>query len=415
MLLRKQFLLPTVAVALISSGSKVAVADPAAAVVPAAPPATATAFTPSVNLYGFVLPTFLFSSAGVESFSQPNFSAFTAAGNPVFQYAAQRAQSSFQVAQSRFGLLAKTSPETTARLELDFIDFAKATPTTAALPRLRRATVEWRARADILVRLGQDWDLVSPLNPHTFNPVGNYFEAGNIAFQRIQAQVIATEGAWEHGFALGMPSNNNSPSDGALEITMLPTLAGRERYKFSSGEVGASALVSAMREQKSTNARLFAGALNVFSELSFGSSWQLRAEAYVGQNTANIGMLGLAFGNAAHPNVREAGGYVTMRHMATEMVGFFGGVGFARILNPQEMLVSYTNAPTGPTLAGTGPGIERNITLRVGADWRAAPSLQFFTEVAGMATRHHLLPVDSARVSQDRSAVVGQMGAQLTF
>ncbi len=140
--------------------------------------------------YGFLLPTLSVASQGVESFSQPNQSAFTAAANPALLGNHTAARSSFQIAQSRMGFVVRPETKTNGRLEFDFIDFTKATPTTAALPRVRRALIEHSLSDSLTLRMGQDWDLVSPLAPHTYNYVGHYFQSGDIAFMRIQAQLI---------------------------------------------------------------------------------------------------------------------------------------------------------------------------------------------------------------------------------
>ena len=98
------------------------------------------------KFYGFVLPYFSVTSGAVETFSQQNEGAVTAAANPAIAGAnVGSARSTFQVAQSRFGFTVDPTADIQARIEMDFIDFSKASPTTAAVPRLRRATVAWNA------------------------------------------------------------------------------------------------------------------------------------------------------------------------------------------------------------------------------------------------------------------------------
>ena len=75
--------------------------------------------------YGFLIPTLSVATEGVESFSQPNQSAFTAAANPALLANRTAARSSFQVAQSRIGFVVRPEAKTNGRLEFDFIDFTK--------------------------------------------------------------------------------------------------------------------------------------------------------------------------------------------------------------------------------------------------------------------------------------------------
>ncbi len=103
--------------------------------------------------------------------------------------------------------------------------------------------------------------VVSPLAPHTYNYVGHYFQSGDIAFMRIQAQLIARSGDWEHGFALGLPSNNNAASDGLLELGILPTFAVREALKVGAKtKVQLSVLGTELRRTVGGSSRMFAGA-----------------------------------------------------------------------------------------------------------------------------------------------------------
>lgn len=369
---------------------------------------------PKISLYGFVLPTLTYSSSAVESFNQPNASAYTGAGNPALANDPAASRTTFQVAQSRFGLVANPLPNLTGRLEFDFIDFSKASPTTAALPRLRRAVVEIPATEGVTLRFGQDWDLVSPLGPHTYNLVGHYFQSGDIGFMRQQGQILIKEGNWEHALALGLPGSNNTAADGALELDVLPTVALRDTYQASADtKVGISLLASGFRPSAGNADRLFAGVATIFLETKPTEKWELRSEGYYGSNTANIGLQGLGYGSFAKPLANEAGAYVTTHYQLAEKWATFAGVGGAWILNPEGLSPSYTTAGGG--LSGTGPGIERNLTARLGLEWIPSAPLKVFIETASLWTRHRLQPADAALYEADRHAIVGQSGVMLSF
>lgn len=267
--------------------------------------------------YGFVLPFYSLSSAGVETFGQPNSGAITAAGNPIMAGATKDDyRSTFQVAQSRFGLLVNPMPDLEARLEMDFIDFSKSSPTTSANPRLRRAVVTYTLSADLKLIFGQDWDLISPLAPHTYDLVGHFFEAGDIGFMRHQLQAIHRTGRWETGIALGLPAANTGASDSNIELSVLPTLALRETYKGDDWEFGVSGLFTSLRAAKTSSERIASGALTFFGDFKAGTL-EFRSEAYFGQNTANLGLLGLSYCRSG-TITSEAGAYVSARNqMAT--------------------------------------------------------------------------------------------------
>lgn len=366
--------------------------------------------------YGFLLPSWMGATKGVESFSQPNSGAFTAAGNPALRRGDQDGNSSFQVAQSRLGVTVETSPTVAGTLEVDFIDFTKASPTTAANPRLRRAFVDWKAGEQWMVRFGQDWDLISPLAPHTYNVVGHYFESGDIGFMRLQLTALHRHGEWEEGFALGFPAQNSTAAAGANELSIAPTLSFRETWSPKAGtRAGLSFLLASIRASATDPSRLLAGAITLFGEHALSDSLNLVSEAYVGQNTYNLGLLGLGYGNLAHPRVREAGGYVTAQLRVGEATRLFGGVGAAFVLTPSRMEASYARPAGTAALAGTGPGIERNLTARLGVDHALGAGLTAFAEASLLATRHHLIAADWSVLDPNPVAEVVNLGLMLKF
>src|SRR5688572_7126561 len=109
---------------------------------PAAPAAPAE--PPIIRAYAVIKPSFIAAADALESFSQPNATAPTAAANPVLAALPDEAYTTFQVAQSRLGFWFDEKGPVRGHFEFDFIDFAKSSPTTQALPRLRIAAVEWK-------------------------------------------------------------------------------------------------------------------------------------------------------------------------------------------------------------------------------------------------------------------------------
>ncbi len=371
----------------------------------------------SLKGYGFLIPNTVLTSSGVESFSQPNSSAYTAALNPVFSKTSRDSTFSWQVAQSRAGIkLNESNSGAEGMLEFDFIDFTKASPTTAANPRVRRAFVKWQSANGWSYQLGQDWDLISNTVPFTYNFVGHYFETGDIGFMRMQFMGLKKFGDWESGWALGMPTQNSTSGSSGVELGAWPTISFRQTYLGQQdSKFGASVLMASVRPSTADSFRIFAGSFSLFGEGKIGETKWI-SKAYVGQNTSNLGMLGLAYGDRQHSQTREAGMYFSFQHPLSDQTRIFGGVGGSFILNPQQMASSYKfDADLKKNvLNSTGPGIERNLTARIGLDHDIIQGLVGFTELAYLNTRHHLLAADSS-MNPIRSSWVLNTGVKLSF
>jgi hypothetical protein len=175
-----------------------------------------------LRAYGFIR-AMIDLSNGVESFTNPNASAITAAVNPVFLQAPDEVYLSFQVQQSRVGLMINERGPVRGQIEFDFIHFDQSTPTTAAFPRVRIAEVQIALDAKHRFCLGQNWDIFSPTNPFSANPVGNLFQAGNAGFMRHQLGWVGTFGLVELAAALGFQGANNGPTYNFLEMDAVPT------------------------------------------------------------------------------------------------------------------------------------------------------------------------------------------------
>jgi hypothetical protein len=371
---------------------------------------------PPVQFYGFVLPTVSVSSGGVESYSQPNMSAPTAAANPMMAYHSDSPVYSFQYVQSRAGVRLGDD-QMSGRLEFDFIDFSKASPTVQALPRVRRATVEYSPVDSVHLLMGLDWDLVSPLGPFSFNYICHNFESGDIGFMRTQAMTLVKTGRFEHGFALGFPAANSTASAGILEQSWIPTIALRETYTAEKFSVGASGIITALRESAGGSNRYLAGAFTLFGWVKPVAGLEIRSEGYFGRNTANIGLLGLAYSDGgAALGGNEMGAYVSAKGTFLEKHSVFGGIGAATLLEPSQATPSYTVSSTGAvSLSGKGPGIELNERVNVGYQWKPKDWFSVFTEMNAFFTRHRLDATGTAQFENQRLAVIGTVGTQFEF
>lgn len=336
--------------------------------------------------YGFIKASAIYATEAVGSFNNTNMSAPTHA--LVSSGANAESRLSFQTAQSRVGAVLKKGENLSGKIELDFIDFAKSSPTTQMNPRVRIAAVTYTWDNNKIV-LGQDWDLFSPVTSYTFDIVGLYFKTGNSGFMRQQAQYLKTIGDWELGGAVGLSSANPSVSDSETEMSKAPTYALRLSHKMEGGRVGISGIYANIdlfnpsgTPPVNPNGRHHESyGTNLFFEKSMGN-FGLKAEAYYGQNMDNLGTLTLS--RAVNGvDTKEYGGFLTGQYQIIEKNWIFGGFGLAKIDNPSEM----ANAATATTPT-TPPSnlLSSNSVLRLGWEYRITDDFSWISEVSRFST-----------------------------
>lgn len=338
-----------------------------------------------IGAYGFIKASAMYADQALGSYNNINLSAPTHA---VAQTRNQDKTSrmSFQTQMSRVGVTF-SKDKLSGKMEFDFIDFNKSSPTTQMNPRVRIASVTYAIDGTSKVIIGQDWDLFSPVTSFTFDYVGLYFMAGNTGFMRQQAQYLKTVGDWEFGGALGMAGNNPGVTDNDLEIGKSPTYSARISRSLTNGRVGVSGIYSTLHFNN-TNASATvskdAYAYNAFYEQKVGS-WNIKSEAYYGQNLANLGALSIGRGTALN-SVKEYGGTLTAQYIHDEVQTIFGGVGLARIDGKSQLPAFSFNAGTAPNLSINNPGVSSNFVSRVGYEYKLTPDLSWLTEVSRYET-----------------------------
>lgn len=377
---------------------------------PAAPPPPAAPLLPfPVRVYGFVKAGVIASEPG-ESYAQPNSSAMTAARHPLLRTAGAEPELTFQVAQSRVGVQVNDGGVVRAKLEVDFIDFTKASPTLAALPRLRIAQIEWSPAPGHVIEAGQDWDMIAPLNPFGPNFVGGLFQSGNLGFMRHQLQYRYEADGWQLGGAIGMAGNNNTPAAGNLEQGFRPTFAARAAYSPSKGtRFGLAGMISELKVGADERRLMFTGVAHL--ELAPWTGMSIRGEAYVAQNAAPTGLLTLSAPRAG-VDQREVGGWLSAKQCFGGLHAVWASFGGAGILNPEDTAAGYTVAADGK-ITRAGLGVRRNLGARVGYELKPHPQLALMLEGSWQATRHTLL--DGAGVDPDVAALGGELAMVLSF
>jgi hypothetical protein len=398
----------------------------------AAPAATPSASEPApappiIRPYAWIKPTIVISGSPVESFGQPNASAVTAAGNPVLAAVQDEASATFQVAQSRLGFWFNEKAPIRGQFELDFIDFTKSSPTTGALPRLRIAKVEWAFNDSTVLIAGQDWDLFAPVNPFTVDIVAVAFQAGNTAFMRQQAKLIWHNESLELGGAIGLAGINNAAKALVPEYSRIPTLAGRAAVLFgAAGRIGVSAIATSWRfaPDTPTERKALAGAVGLYGDVTPAERFNLRFEAYYGQNFGNLGSLSLGTGRAAE-DIKEVGGFLSAKYGFTDAHALYMLAGGAKVLNDEDVVPSYAYAPvamgapapleSSATVAGTGAGMTSNLTARLGYEYRYDKTIAVMAEGFAFKSQHVLDPVYDADIDDSRTALGAEIGLFFTL
>lgn len=364
-------------------------------------------------MYGLIKPTLVFAGRPVESYSQPNASAGTAAGNPVIASPlAHESSYTLQVAQSRFGIWFAEGQPVRGQLEFDFIDFGKSSPTVQALPRLRIAKVEWSLSDSTVLMVGQDWDLWGPVNPYGINLVGGSFQSGNTGFMRQQAKLIWHNDSLELAGALGLPGVNAAAKASVPEFSRLPSIAARAAVLLGkAGRIGVDALATEWRfnPRLATDRKTFAGAFGLFGDITPAERFNVRFEGYYGQNFANMGALAIGMGRVAAAtamapetivNIKEVGGFLSTKYGFSDAHAVYGTFGLAKVLNDDDVVPSYTpavvDATTGAVTAAAavsaanGPGMKQNLSARLGYEFRYDKTIAFLLEGFLFKTSHQL-------------------------
>lgn len=378
--------------------------------------AAGAAFVNAFKFYGILKPTVAVSSGAAESYGRPNLTAITAAGNPVLNVDPDHAEYTFQIGQSRVGVKINDGQPVRGQIEIDFVDFDKASPTVASLPRLRLAQLEWDPAKNHTIFAGQGWDLFLPLMPHHFDLVGATFQSGNVGFMRQQIQYRYHPDKFEIGVAVGMPGVNTSSGVGTVELGPMPSLTAKvgfspsEHFMFSMH--GFASMTGAKPED-----HLLTWAAGIDTEVKLKGGFNLRAEGYIGQNTANSGMLGISQGRPG-TDVRDAGGWLSIKQPIGAHFSPYLTIGGAGVLNPDDVAIAYTPATDTAAAARNttaGPGIRWNTTGRLGAELPILHGLSLQVEGFALVTRHQLAAAEAALFDPTRVAGGVEGGAIYRF
>lgn len=362
-----------------------------------------------LKFYGFLKASVITSDAAIESNSFQNMVAPSAAGNPEVSQHPNWASSSFQMAQTRFGMKTEGDSFFNGLLEFDILDFSKSTPTVAAIPRIRRAFVTAK-QDDWTYIIGQDWDIVSPLAPTTFNLVGHYFQSGDIGFMRLQVQALKKDQKFEHAIALGFPNNNNLSTANNYEYGLYPTLALRETFTSAALKVGVSGMIGSLKlPAPSAQKSIQPYVLTLFAHQET-NGYEINTEAYYGRSLANLNLQGLSYSTTSN-QLEELGGYITLKKQLNPKNDIFGGFGFSKVLTNRSLPLPWDTVKLAPT--GQGPGLKENSTYRIGYFYKPTKLVQLFVEIGRFVSIRQLSV--ASNLDSRRTANYAEVGLKTDF
>jgi hypothetical protein len=178
--------------------------------------------------YGFVKGDMVYASQTVVGFGAPGLR--SAQIVPMEDDDIDSATLGFTAMHTRVGLSGTTGTDIVVggKVEVDY--FTSSSFITNLGLRMRQAYASF-AKDNIEVRVGQQWDIFSPLNASTVNTNGNMWFAGNVGFRRAMVQGIykgeqvKVQAALCEGSVAGgsMMHDNN---------TVMPMFQGRVSGKF---------------------------------------------------------------------------------------------------------------------------------------------------------------------------------------
>lgn len=169
----------------------------------------------TIDMYGFLKASFLHSDNSVGSYAADSIQAPTEALNQRTSTSTQddeykkQSKDSFQVAQSRFGVVLKKNEKLSGKLEFDLVDFTNH-PIGKNSARVRLAEITYDFNEKISLRIGQGWSTFAGLTAHSFNIVGGAYRSGGSGFLAQHAEVRYKMGEWSLYGSLAQKGRNTS-------------------------------------------------------------------------------------------------------------------------------------------------------------------------------------------------------------
>jgi hypothetical protein len=237
---------------------------------------------PEMKTYGFIKGDMYYADNGVKSWGQNAINCASSATGT------DTASVSFTAQHSRFGLTGSKisgSMEMGAQMELDFFAVASDANTK---PRMRLAYAWCKPVSGLDVRIGQQWDLFSPLNPATNNTNANMWYNGNYGFRRaqFQARYQMTSYPLKPGIQVSIGEGAKETSGlGQDNVSGLPLIQGRLGVEFIEKKtVGLSALYGSL----GINGEIKTSGFSIDADIPVHPLFAFKGEFAAGTNLNNV-------------------------------------------------------------------------------------------------------------------------------
>jgi hypothetical protein len=288
-----------------------------------------------VQFYGFLRLDAYYNTARMNNIILP----FTVSPEDGSTVADDDAGFAFDPRLTRIGMDVKVGEvegtKVNGKLEVDFANFPAGVPESRPAPRIRLAYVDL-AGEEFGLRVGQDWDVISPLYPAANNET-LMWNAGNTGDRRaqIQGRWVPPGSSFDLKASLGLTGAvTNEDLDAGVPGTTperdgfdsgLPHLQARGAVKFGGAGERKPVEVGAWGALGSTETDTSFGGKRHFDVNIVGTDFQVplseqflfRGEAWTGENLGDFrGGIGQSI-NASGDEIGSAGGWAELAWAAT--------------------------------------------------------------------------------------------------
>ncbi len=367
------------------------------------------------NVYGIMKTSIISASQQITSFGNNTFSAPTHAAPVVTTNAAterysKERRTSFQSQQTRFGAVINSGNKISARLEFDLIDFTQSTHAAGLQTRLRLAQMDYKFSDKLTLTAGQKWLSFMGVVPYMNNLVQANFYSGNTGFIGQEATLKYALSSVDLYAAIMAKGKNTTNSQTQTELGALPGISLRADYKFSAGLVGVAAIAAKMETEAlaANTANTYqdgsAYAYKIFTKMNFGGL-DFRAEAFQGQNTENLALLGIggsSYKSATNTNIQTWGGFTSVAYKFNETHTFYTGAGYVANKDAAARLNGET---------ATNNKMASNKMARIGYEYHLGDGAKIFFEDSQYSTKF----VTSANSYKSYDANTAEIGLMWAF
>lgn len=254
------------------------------------------------KLYGFIKGDMVYSTNGVASWANK---ANNYLSSPQVASDDENPALSFTAQHTRFGLKVSKDGEIKVGGKIE-MDFYGGPADANGKPRIRQAFA-YMKKGNFELRVGQQWDIFSPVNATTNNTNGNMWYAGNRGFRRAQIQArykflensllqLSIGESTKEGYGLGIDNKSS-----------LPMIQGRVSTKLMKKyTVGAYfAYASFSPEPDSSDYDFNASGFGVDVSLPISKYLAVKGEVNYGTNLNNANLFNIA-GSGDKDNDKES-------------------------------------------------------------------------------------------------------------